>query len=71
MSPKEDTRLLNSLKVHRAMRDWTQAELAERVGVTRKSINAIERGHFVPSTVLALKLAQLFDVPVETLFQLP
>ena len=71
MSPRDDTRLLNSLKVHRAMRDWTQAELAERVGVTRKSINAIERGHFVPSTVLALKLAQLFDVPVETLFQLP
>jgi putative transcriptional regulator len=71
MSPKDDTRLLNSLKVHRAMRDWTQAELAERVGVTRKSINAIERGHFVPSTVLALKLAKLFDVPVETLFELP
>ncbi len=71
MSPKDDTRLRNALKVHRAMRDWTQAELAERVGVTRKSINAIERGHFVPSTVLALKLARLFDVPVETLFQLP
>ncbi|MEE4173327.1 MAG: helix-turn-helix transcriptional regulator [Xanthomonadales bacterium] len=71
MSPKDETRLHNTLKVHRAMRDWTQAELAERVGVTRKSINAIERGHFVPSTVLALKLAQLFGVPVETLFQLP
>ena len=64
-------KLRNTLKVHRAMRDWTQAELAEHAGVTRKSINAIERGHFVPSTVLALKLAALFDVSVETLFQLP
>lgn len=71
MSPKDELRLHNTLKVQRAMRDWTQAELAERVGVTRKSINAIERGHFVPSTVLALKLARLFDVTVEDLFQLP
>ena len=71
MSPKDDIRLHNTLKVQRAMRDWTQAELAERVGVTRKSINAIERGHFVPSTVLALKLAELFDVSVEELFRLP
>jgi putative transcriptional regulator len=64
-------RLSNTLKVHRAMHDWTQAELAERVGVTRKSINAIERGHFVPSTELALRLAREFGVSVETLFQLP
>ena len=71
MSPKDELRLHNTLKVQRAMRDWTQAELAERVGVTRKSINAIERGHFVPSTVLALKLARLFGVKVEDLFQLP
>ena len=66
-----DTRLVNTLKVHRAMKNWTQAELAERAGVTRKSINAIERGHFVPSTVLALTLAGLFDTSVEALFQLP
>lgn len=66
-----EDRLHNSLKVHRALHDWTQAELAERVGVTRKTINAVERGHFVPSTVLALKLAELFQVPVENLFQLP
>ncbi|MEM7136021.1 MAG: helix-turn-helix transcriptional regulator [Myxococcota bacterium] len=64
-------KLRNTLKVHRAMRDWTQAQLAEHAGVTRKSINAIERGRFVPSTVLALKLAALFEVSVETLFQLP
>jgi len=66
-----DNRLQNTLKVQRAMRNWTQAELAERAGVTRKSINAIERGHFVPSTVLALTLARLFETSVEELFQLP
>lgn len=64
-------RLRNSLKVHRAMRNWTQAELAEHAGVTRKSINSIERGHFVPSTVLALRLASIFETTVEELFQLP
>ncbi|MEM9385951.1 MAG: helix-turn-helix transcriptional regulator [Pseudomonadota bacterium] len=64
-------RLNNTLKVHRAMRDWTQAQLAEHAGVTRKSINAIERGHFVPSTVLALRLAHLFECRVEDLFSLP
>lgn len=64
-------RLENKLKVYRAMHDLTQADLAQKIGVTRKSINAIERGRFVPSTVLALRLAQLFDVTVETLFQLP
>ncbi len=66
-----EKRLHNTLKVHRAMRDWTQAELADNVGVTRKSINAIERGHFVPSTVLSLTLAKVLDTTVETLFQLP
>lgn len=64
-------RLENKLKVYRAMHDLTQADLAKKIGVTRKSINAIERGRFVPSTVLALRLAQLFGVSVETLFQLP
>jgi putative transcriptional regulator len=64
-------RIRNRLKVFRAERDWTQADLAERVGVTRKSINAIERGHFVPSTVLALRLARLLGAPVEEIFQLP
>ena len=64
-------RLLNRLKVYRAMRDWTQAELAERAQVTRKTINAVERGHFVPSTVLALRLARLFECRVDDLFRLP
>lgn len=60
----------NRLKVFRAMHDWTQEELARRVCVTRKTINTIEKGKYVPSTYLALKLAQVFQVPVEELFQL-
>jgi putative transcriptional regulator len=66
-----EARLVNTIRIHRARLRWTQAELAERAGVTRKSVNAIENGHFVPSTVLALKLASLLGVTVEELFQLP
>ena len=62
--------LKNTLKVHRAIRDWTQAELARRVDVTRKTINTVENGRYVPSVYLALKMAQAFEVPVEHLFQL-
>jgi putative transcriptional regulator len=62
--------ITNRLKVFRAMHDWTQEELAYRVSVTRKTINTIETGKFVPSTYLALKLAKIFQVPVEELFQL-
>jgi putative transcriptional regulator len=62
--------LRNHLKVMRARHDLTQADLAERVGVTRKTINTVETGRFVPSTILALKLARAFEVPVEELFQL-
>ena len=60
--------LHNTLRVQRAIYDLTQAELAERAGVTRKSVNAIEAGRMVPSVLLALKLAQALGVPVETLF---
>jgi putative transcriptional regulator len=63
-------RLRNRLKVLRAERDLTQAELARRVGVTRKTINTVENGVFVPSTVLALALARELGVPVEEIFQL-
>lgn len=63
-------RLKTTLKVERARRDLTQAQLADLIGVTRKSINAIEMGHMVPSTVLALKLAQALRVPVEELFSI-
>lgn len=62
--------LRNRLKVLRAERDWTQAELARRVGVTRKTINTVERGVFVPSTVLALKIARAFQLPLEQVFWL-
>ena len=62
--------LANRLREARAERGWTQAELAERVGVTRKTINTVENGVFTPSTTLALKLAQAMDTTVEALFQL-
>ncbi len=52
------------------MHNLTQAELAMKVNVTRKSINAIEGGRFVPSTVLALKIARVFNATVEDVFQL-
>ena len=60
----------NRLKVARAEMDITQGELAERIGVTRQAVNSIELGKYVPSTVLALKMAKLFGKTVEDLFQL-
>lgn len=62
--------LNNSLKVHRAMKDLTQEELAEIVAVTRKTINTIENRKYIPSTYLALKLAQALETSVEDLFQI-
>lgn len=63
-----DDALHNTLRVQRAIRDLTQAELADRAGVTRKSVNAIEAGRMVPSVLLAIKLARVLGVTVETLF---
>ncbi|BBB68709.1 transcriptional regulator [Undibacterium sp. YM2] len=60
--------LRTTMKVQRAIHNLTQADLAELTGITRKSINAIEMGHMVPSTLLALKLAKALQVTVETLF---
>ncbi len=60
----------NTIKVERAKKNWTQAELAEKIGVTRQAINAIEAGKFVPSTVLALRMAKEFGTAVELIFQL-
>lgn len=60
----------NRLKVARAERDLTQDQLAKAIGVSRQTINAIEAGRYVPSTVLALKMAQLFQKPVEEIFLL-
>lgn len=65
-----DEALHNTLRVQRAIRDLTQAELADRAGVTRKSVNAIEAGRMVPSVLLALKLARVLGVSVEALFSL-
>ena len=58
----------NLLKVHRARKDITQEALAELVGVTRPTINFIENGRFVPSALLALKIARVFGVPFEEVF---
>ena len=60
----------NMLKVERARNDLSQGDLAEKIGVSRQTIHAIETGKFVPSTVLALKMAKLFKMKVEELFLL-
>ena len=60
----------NRLKVARAEADLTQEELAKRIGVSRQTINAVESGRYVPSTVLALKMARVFGKPVEEVFML-
>jgi len=58
------------LRIHRKQAGLTQAQLADRISVSRKTINTIENGVFVPSTVLALRLSRALDVPVEGLFAL-
>ncbi|KOS07147.1 XRE family transcriptional regulator [Flavobacterium akiainvivens] len=60
----------NNIKVQRAIHDLTQQELAERIGVSRQTINAMEAAKYVPSTVLALKLSELFGKPVNEIFEL-
>ena len=60
----------NRLKVLRAERDWTQEELARRLGVSRQAVNAIETGKYDPSLPLALKVGRLFEKPVEEIFLL-
>lgn len=59
----------NRLKVLRAERDWSQADLAERLDVSRQSINAIETGKYDPSLPLAFRIARLFELPIEAIFQ--
>lgn len=58
----------NMIKVERARHDMTQADLAEKIQVSRQTIHAIEKGKFVPSTILALKMARFFEIKVEELF---
>jgi putative transcriptional regulator len=58
----------NRLKVLRAERDWSQAELGGRLGVSRQAVNAIETGKYDPSLPLAFRLARLFDIRIEEIF---
>ncbi len=58
----------NRLRVLRAERNWSQADLAERLQVSRQSINAIETGKFDPSLPLAFRIARLFNSPIESIF---
>lgn len=60
----------NTLRVQRAIHQMTQQQLAEAVGVSRQTINAIETKKYVPSTVLALKIVKVFGQPVESVFML-
>lgn len=60
----------NTIRVERAIKNITQAELAEKTGVSRQTINAIEAAKYVPSTVLALKISLLFGKPVNEIFEL-
>ena len=60
----------NSLKVERAKKDLTQERLAELIGVSRQTINSIEKGKYIPSTLLALKLSKIFGISVNEFFLL-
>jgi putative transcriptional regulator len=60
----------NTIKVERAKKSISQDDLAKEIGVSRQTINSIERGRFVPSTILALKLAKFFECSVEDIFEL-
>nr|WP_298931978.1 helix-turn-helix transcriptional regulator [uncultured Erythrobacter sp.] len=58
----------NRLKVLRAERDWSQQDLAERLGVSRQSVNAIEKGRYDPSLPLAFTISETFELPIEEIF---
>jgi len=60
----------NSIKIERARHNFTQGDLAEKVGVSRQTINSIETKKYIPSTVLALKIAKVFEMKVDDLFEL-
>jgi len=61
----------NRLKALRAERDWSQSDLAERLGVSRQSVNAIETGKYDPSLPLAFRISELFELPIEQIFDSP
>ena len=58
----------NQLKVLRAMRNWSQADLADRLDVSRQAVNAVETGKYDPSLPLAFRIADLFGLPIEDIF---
>jgi len=58
----------NRLKVLRAERNWSQAQLAEHLGVSRQTVNALETGRYDPSLPLAFKIARIFEQPIESIF---
>lgn len=60
----------NTIKIQRALKSFTQEDLAKKIGVSRQTINAMEAGKYVPSTVLALKIAKCFGTKVEEIFEL-
>ncbi len=60
----------NTIKIERAIKNVTQEDLAKHIGVSRQTINAMEKGKYVPSTVLALKIARYFSKTVESIFEL-
>lgn len=60
----------NTIKIERAVKNITQEDLAKAIGVSRQTINAMEAGKYVPSTVLALKIAKYFNKQVEDIFEL-
>jgi len=60
----------NTIKVERARKNWTQADLAKHIGVSRQGLNSIETGKYIPSTLLALRMAKVFNTTVEVLFQM-
>ncbi len=70
MQDQEGRKMKNTLRVERAILDITQQDLATAIGVSRQTINSIESGKYVPSTVLSLKIARFFNKSVESIFQL-
>lgn len=65
---KKKAIMKNRIKIERAILDLTQDDLAKKIGVSRQTINSIEKGRYVPSTVLSLKLSELFQKPVNEFF---
>ena len=64
----EVQRMKNRIRVLRAERDWSQAEVADRLGIARQTVNALEAGKYAPSLPLAFKISKLFEQPVEVIF---